>query len=332
VIEVVRIEPTASLPRRASRVLETIVATAPVGSGPIHLIGHSSGGLDARLVVAPDVALPGIDGGDHVVDRIRTVVSVSTPHHGTPVASFFASLLGQQLLRLLSLSTMYVLRFGHLPLSVVLKLGAVFARLDRHTGINSALLDQLFGQLLADFSVERRAAIEAFFGEVGRDQALLPQITPEAMDVFNATTRTRPGVRCGSVLSKARRPGVRSTLAAGLDPSAQATHAIYHGLYRLAAGMPSSAVPRFAAAQVEALRSAYGDVPEASANDGLVPTLSQVWGDVVHAAHGDHLDVVGHFGDLSLVPPHYDWLATGTGFDRARFDALWTDVVRYLAA
>lgn len=309
-----------------------MAATAPPGGGPIHVIGHSSGGLDARLVVAPDVSLPTVCDTERITGRIRTVVTVSTPHHGTPVASFFASLLGQQLLRLLSLSTMYVLRFGHLPISVVLKLGAVFARLDRHAGINSALLDQLFGQLLADFSAERRAAIETFFGDVGRDQALLPQLTPEAMDLFNATTRSRPGVRCGSVVSQAHRPGIRSTFAAGLDPSAQATHAVYQGLYRLAAGMPPGAVPSFTPAQAETLRRAYGELPGPSANDGLVPTVSQVWGDVVHATHGDHLDVVGHFGDVSHVPPHYDWLATGTGFDRARFAALWTDVVRYLAA
>jgi hypothetical protein len=327
----VKTEPTASLPRRAARVLETIAATAPAGDGPIHLIGHSSGGLDARLVVAPDVELPGVGNATGLVRRVRTVVTVSTPHHGTPVASFFASLLGQRLLRLLSLSTMYVLRFGHLPIAVVLKLGAVFARVDRHAGINSALLDQLFGQLLADFSAERRAAIEAFFGEVGRDQALLPQLTPEAMALFSATARSRPDVRCGSVLSKARRPGVGSTLAAGLDPSAQATHAVYQGLYRLASGMPPDAVPHLLPAQTDALRQAYGTPPEPSANDGLVPTVSQVWGDVIHATHGDHLDVIGHFGDPTHVPPHYDWLSTGTGFDRARFVALWTDVVRYLA-
>jgi hypothetical protein len=329
---VVRTEPTASLPRRAVRVLEAMATTAPPDGGPIHVIGHSSGGLDARLVVAPDVSLPAAFDTTRLADRVRTVVTVSTPHHGTPVASFFASLLGQQLLRVLSLSTMYVLRFGHLPISVVLKMGAVFARLDQHTGINSALLDQLFGQLLADFSAERRAAIDAFFGDVGRDQALLPQLTTEAMELFNATTHSRPGVRCGSVVSRARRPGIRSTLAAGLDPSAQATHAVYQGLYRLAAGMPPGAVPTFTPAQADVLRRAYGELPEPTANDGLVPTVSQVWGDVVHATHGDHLDVVGHFSDVSHVPPHYDWLATGTGFDRTMFAALWTDVVRYLAA
>ena len=46
----------------------------------------------------------------------------------------------------------------------------------------------------------------------------------------------------------------------------------------------------------------------------------------------DHLDVLGHFRDASHDPPHVDWLVTGSGFDRARFEALWGDVTRFLTA
>src|SRR5207249_2827513 len=74
-------------------------------------------------------------------------------------------------------------------------------------------------------------------------QALLPQLTPEGMEVFNAATRDRPGVRYGSVVTRARPPGVRSTLAAGLDPSAQASHAVYQALYRLASSPPRGRAP-----------------------------------------------------------------------------------------
>jgi hypothetical protein len=79
------------------------------------------------------------------------------------------------------------------------------------------------------------------------------------------------------------------------------------------------------------LRRAYGRLPNQAANDGVVPTRSQVWGDVIHAAQGDHLDVLGHFRDPSHSPPHFDWLATGSEFTRAKFELLWTDVARYLA-
>jgi hypothetical protein len=330
-VHAVRTPPTASLPRRASHLGEVIAATAGRGDGPIHLIGHSSGGLDVRLLLSPGVSLPTRLDVERVASRTRTAVTVATPHRGTPLASLFMSVLGQRLLRLLSLSTIRVLRYGRLPLSLVLKLGAVFARVDRHLGVNSALLDQLFGQLLADFSVGRRRAIGRLFAEVSRDRTLLAQLTPEALDVFNAAARDRPGVRYGSVVARARPPGVRSTLAAGLDPTAQASHAFYQALHHLLAGATPIPSPALTRPQVRVLSRAYGTVPAITASDGMVPTLSQVWGNVVHATRGDHLDVIGHFDDPSHVPPHYDWLATGTGFARSDFEALWADVARYVA-
>jgi len=81
-----------------------------------------------------------------------------------------------------------------------------------------------------------------------------------------------------------------------------------------------------------ALRHAYGATPSAAANDGMVPTRSQAWGPILHAAIADHLDVLGHFRDGSHDPPHVDWLVTGSGFNRVRFEALWSDVARFLTA
>jgi triacylglycerol esterase/lipase EstA (alpha/beta hydrolase family) len=330
-IEVVKTYPTSSLPRRATRVLETIAATARSGQDPVHLIGHSSGGLDVRLAAAPNVSLRTDLPVERLARAIRTVVTVAAPHHGTPLASFFASLLGQQLLQVLALLTVYVLRFGQLPMSVLLPIAAVFARLDEHVGVNSALLDQLFGQLLEDFSADRRRAVQSFLDEVGKDQALVAQLTPEGMDLFNASTRDRPGVRYGCVLTRGHSPGVRSTLSAGLDPSAQLSHMVYHAIYRLTARMPRSCAPELTREQTRVLRRAFGTMPTPAANDGVIPTVSQVWGDLVHATQADHLDVIGHFADRAHVPPHYDWLASGSGFTRQRFEALWNDVACYIA-
>ena len=61
-----------------------------------------------------------------------------------------------------------------------------------------------------------------------------------------------------------------------------------------------------------------------------MPTLSQIWGHVIHAAVADHLDALGHFRDAAHDPPHVDWLVSGSGFDRPRFDALMDDVSRFL--
>ena len=53
----VRVLPTSSLPRRASTLLETIDATS-VDGDHVHIVGHSTGGLDARLLLAPGAELP----------------------------------------------------------------------------------------------------------------------------------------------------------------------------------------------------------------------------------------------------------------------------------
>ena len=328
-VHAVQTLPTASVRRRAERLMEHIASTA-TGDGPIHLVGHSSGGLDARLLMTPGAALRAQD-VEALSARVQTVVTVGTPNHGTPVASFFASLFGQQALRLLSLSTIYVLRFGRLPTSVVLKLGAVLARIDEMLGWRHNILDQLFAQLLEEFSPDRRQAVQRFLGEMGADQALLPQLTPEGIDVFNAATGDRPGVRYGSVISYARKPGVVSTFLVGLDPYGQATHALFTALYSLAASMPKNHVPALDDHHLEALFTTYGIVPNPGANDGVVPTLSQIWGRIIHATRGDHLDLLGHFGGSKHRPPHIDWLSSGSGFHRPEFEAVWTDVAGFIA-
>jgi hypothetical protein len=330
-VHVVRTHPTASLPRRAARLVETIAATASGRDAPIHLIGHSTGGLDARLAVSPGVVLPTHVGVERIAARVNSVVAVATPHRGAPIASFFATLRGQRLLQLLSLGTMHVLHFGRVPLMPLLRLAGALMRVDDVVATTS-LVDELFARLLKEFSVGRRRAVQALLREVVLDQSLLLQLTPEAMEVFAATVGDRPGVRGGCVVTQAAEPSLRSRLATGLDAGGQASYAIYGALHRLAATTPRRSRAVLPVASVRALRRAYGREPNAAANDGIVPTRSQAsWGRIVHAARADHLDVLGHFRTAEPGSPHIDWLATGSGFDRARFEALWRDVARFVA-
>lgn len=328
-IHIVRTSPTASLPDRAARVAEVIDATARRGGAPLHLIGHSSGGLDVRLLTAPGVGLPTALDLERLTARVRTVVTVSTPHHGTPIASFFTTLQGQQLMQLLSLSTIYVLTFGHLPVAALLWMGSFFVRFGGLVA-GSELLDELFAKLLEDFTPGRRRSVGKLLRDVVRDQALMLQLTPEAMEVFNASVLQRPGIRYGAVVGQAAPPSLRATLHAGIDPAAQVTHALYGALYKLIEAAPLRVSPQLAAVQVRVLRRTYGTMPSPVANDGIVPTISQAWGQIIHAAVADHLDVVGHFRDAELDPPHIDWLVSGSGFDRRRFEALWADVAQFL--
>ena len=281
-----------------------------------------------RLLTAPGIELPTTLDVERLAARVRTVVTIATPHHGTPLASFFTTLRGQQLMQLLSLSTIYVLNFGYLPLAALLWMGSLGVRFGGVVA-NSDLLDEIFGRLLDDFTVGRRRAVRELLRDVVRDQALMLQLTPEAMEVFNASVLRRPGIHYGAVVSQAPRPSLLSMLRMGLDPAAQVTHALYGALYRLIAAAPGRASPQLAPDQARALLRAYRAMPSPDANDGIVPTLSQVWGHVVHAAVADHLDVLGHFRDAAHHPPHVDWLVSGSGFDRQRFEALWADVAQF---
>src|SRR5687767_13115540 len=55
---VVDVAPTASIRRRAVRLAELVAATCGTDRGPLHVLGHSTGGLDARLVSSPSARLP----------------------------------------------------------------------------------------------------------------------------------------------------------------------------------------------------------------------------------------------------------------------------------
>jgi hypothetical protein len=327
-IRLVRTDPTASLRRRAARVAEAIGEVLDGPGGEVSLVGHSSGGLDARLAVSPGVSLSTEVDVERCARAVRSVVTVATPHHGTPVAHFFNNVLGQQLLRLLSLSTMYSLRAGRVPVGALLRI----VKLIRSPGAKpQSVVDQIFADLLADFSVDRRRALNEFFRSVRGDQDLVAQITPAATDVFNASTQDRPGVRYGCVVTRARPPGLASVAKVGLGVYAQATHAMYVALHRIAGRTPAERARLTSPAEAEALRETYGRPVEPEANDGIVPTASQLWGEVIAGVWADHLDVIGHLHHPTHVPPHFDWLASGTGFTRAHFERLWRRVAVWLA-
>lgn len=324
-----RTSPTASIRARAARLAENIAAV-DTGDDPIHLVGHSTGGLDARLLVTPGVSLRTRVNVEAIARRVRSVVAVSTPHYGTPLASFFASMLGQKALELVSLATIYVLRFGKLPLKAVTLAMGGFLWTSNRIVLRTGVLDQVHGMLLADFTEDRRALLDSFFSEVMSDQSLLPQLSPEGIDLFNALATQRESVRYGCVVTAAPPPGLRTAAKLGLGVYAQLTYALYRALYSRAASMQPMHMPPLTQDQWTALRQGLGKLPGPGDNDGMVPTLSQVFGEVVHAAWADHLDVIGHFGDWGHVPPHVDWLITGAKFDRSHFERLWGDVASFV--
>ena len=320
--------PTGSIRTRASRLYHQIEETALDPTLPIHLIGHSTGGLDARLFASPNVSLIEKIEAEQLAARVKSVVTVATPHLGTPMAFFFNSLLGQKLLYVLSMATIYALRFGKFPLSTFFSVVGVIAKLDDHLGWKDNILDQFYENLFADLSGEHMVEVGEYLESIRSDQALLGQLTPGGIDLLNAAVQDRATTRYGCVLTRARRPELKSLWDIGLEPYKLSSHAVYRVLYWLTSFVPR--YPDITPEQRALLQRAYGSVPEHDASDGVVPTWSQLHGEVIRAMWADHLDVCGHFTDPDRQPPHIDWLSSGTGFSRADFEGLWHDVVEFI--
>jgi len=330
-IHCVKSLPTASLRARTRSLLEAIAEARLGPEASIHLIGHSTGGLDARLLLTPAVDLETKIGIESYARRVRSSVSIATPHRGAPIASYFVSVMGRKLLEILSILTMTALRRGELPLSVWTRAAGLFAlplSADRTAG---TLAGQLYRQLLADFNADRRNQLVELLTEVERDQSLLTQLTVETMDIFNAAAGDRDGVLYGSVVTRAHRPGLSTSIDIGLNPIEQAQHAFYYSLSRLASGYEFPA-PRGDLKRT--FQKTFGEVSESSDNDGIVPTLSQPWGRCIALAQADHLDIIGHYSDdkpSEGSDRQYDWLPTRSDFNYPDFREVWQRVVEFLA-
>ncbi|AKF06755.1 esterase/lipase family protein [Sandaracinus amylolyticus] len=320
--------PTASLRRRAGRLVEIMAETSGDG-GPIHLIGHSTGGLDARLAVAPRASLHCAVDPESVASRVRTVVAVTSPHYGAPTAAFFTSLLGQRLLFLLSLVTIYAIRVGTIPLPALVVLASALGSTGAGRLVAGGVIEQVYDLVIKDFSPERRLQIEQVFAQVRSDQTLLVQLTPEGLDLFNALATERDGVRRGCVVAQAKPPTLGRQARVGPSPTNQAMYNVYRALYAIASSLPEHLLPAPDDAQAKVLIDAYGRIPSAKGNDAMVPTRSQVWGEVVHAAWADHLDVIGHFHAPHRAPLHVDWMRTMSDFGQREFEEMWDDVARF---
>jgi hypothetical protein len=328
-IHYVKSLPTASLRTRTRVLLDSIVSARTVPDDCIHLVGHSTGGLDARLLLTPAVDLQTSKNVENIARKVRSSVSIATPHRGAPIASFFTSLLGQRLLRLLSVATMVAIRHGQIPLSAWTRMAGLFAMPSSLERASGSLVDQLYDQLLVNFDDARQLQVEELLAELQRDQSLLTQLTVESMDLFNAAAGDRDTVNYGSVVTRARKPGLASAMDLGLDPSAQAQLGLYFSLSKLSGGYQFRDLKL---AHSKALKKGLGDIPDAADNDGIVPTLSQPWGRCIAAVQADHLDIIGHHGQgANDTAKHYDWLITKSEFRESEFNAVWAKVADFIA-
>jgi len=297
---VVDVAPTASIRRRATRLAELVAATARDDrgeTGPIHILGHSTGGLDARLVASPSARLP-VD-RDRLVwrERLCSVTTMSTPHHGTPLASFFATVSGQRMLYAVSALTFIGLSLGAPPLAAASALVVAIGQLDRAVlGMELKVLDRTTDALLKALEPASSREVRDYLDAITKDQGAVIQLTPEAMDLFQSGVEDRPGVVYQSTCAMAPPPTARKLVRAMLSPWRAVSSTLFTTLY----GITSRVHDRYPCWSEEpedarALERAFGTMPSPRANDGVVPTRSQAYGNIVWAGPADHLDVLGHY-------------------------------------
>lgn len=326
-VHLVNAHPTASIRRRAGKLVEKVDETYD-GAGAIHLVGHSTGGLDARLVASPTMSIHGVTELPSWAPSLRSVTTVNSPHYGTPLASFFATLSGQRLLYALSALTVAVLRFGKPPLALSSSLVAAFAGIEKAVGLQLRLIDKLTDRLIRVLDSASSEDTSEFLRLIREDQGAVIQLSPESMDLFQAGVENNARVHYQSVVTYAPLPDIVSLAKSVVRPWSSLSLPVFALLHRLTSlehvRYPCS--PPGTEAE-DKLRPWLGDLPPV-ANDGVVPLRSQVWGNVVWAGHGDHLDVVGHFrGPKNTGVPHVDWLSSGSHFDKDRFDTMLDRVV-----
>lgn len=318
-VEVVPTPPTSSLRHRAGVLARTVNGTAG-DHGPIHLVGHSTGGLDARLALSPTVNLGAAGGSLEFTRRVRTAISLNTPHYGTPLAAHFATVAGTRMLYALSLLTVVSLSGGEPLLTLISRVVATVGGLDQFLGGDFRLVSRLTDSMLRLLDAKGRGDVQQMLRKIRVDQGGIIQITPEAMDLFNAATEDSPTVRYGSVVTAAPKPSAW-TLGRSVSSSYSAmTAAIYATLY----GFTSSASKPYPYARPDMLlaselEQALGEPLTDGTNDGVVPSASMLWGKLLWAGRADHLDVLGHFRDREAESRHSDWLTSGAGFGAERF-------------
>jgi hypothetical protein len=229
----------------------------------------------------------------------------------------------------LSLFTVVSLSLGEPSLAVVSRLISGMGGIDRLFGGDLKLISRFTEGILRFVDRDGRADIQEFLGKIRVDQGGVIQLMPEAMDLFNASTTDRAGVRYGCVATASPLPSTIRLAARVRSPYAAFTAAMYSTLYRFTAqrhemypyGRPTGQ-------QAEMLATALGHVTDRS-NDGIVPTMSMLWGKLLWCGDADHLDVLGHFRDDHRPRVHNDWITSGACCTRRRFGELMDAIAQF---
>jgi hypothetical protein len=321
-------QPTASIPRRADVLRRQVISNGGLRARELHFVGHSTGGLDVRMLLTPGVKIAQGDSEERIARLTRTAISVATPHHGTPLANHFVTLQGQTLL--LVLSVLATSGEGRGAILAAAKAIALVARLDDWVGRAEGPLDRIAETLLRKIRFDRRDPAWEYLGEIERDQGAVLQLTPEGIDLFDAAVADNPGIDYGCVVAGVPKPREDFKLTELLDPEYVVLHALFRLLHAMTARVhPRYPYPKLTKATQALLDRGLGFKATSQISDGIVPTLSQLHGRVLHVARADHLDLVGHY--TLAGGGTANWLPSGAGFTPEAFEGTWEAVAAAIA-
>src|SRR4029078_5554094 len=171
----------------------------------------------------------------------------------------------------------------------------------RMIGVELRVLDRTTDALLGVLEPAASREVRLYLDAIQRDQGAVIQLTPEAMDLFQAGVEDRAGVLYQCTCAMAPPPKPVSEIArsiASISPWRALSTTLFTTLYGITSRYDERypcAAPDAGVEAEEILRRSFDRAPGVRANDGVVPTRSQIWGKVAWAGMADHLDVLGHF-------------------------------------
>jgi triacylglycerol lipase len=351
--------PTASVRTRAEQLLYFLAERwrrRIIGpQDEVHLVGHSTGGLDLRQLLLryrelEEKQRQGGRGAElaalEVLGRIRSVQFLSTPQRGTQLASLMSqplvrTLLFQPLLRGGFESVRGLRERGTSRSARVLR--TVLRRRSRRESDNwvDAFLDTLEG-CHSTHGPRPAALARASYFELLRwllhmasDASALSDVCPEP------PREGAPHSPAHLLDAEPERHFLRShdiryaSLATVAHPRSGRWADLFNRLHALTARSPS---PHLGPAQPLRWLTSPGEhhMLAPSDNDGLVNTVSMVWPDPESCflVRADHADVIGHFQAEAAEEPlgawrRYDLLNSASGFGEGEFEALWLRIAAF---
>ena len=341
--------PTASVATRATGLMLWLAKQIEHGiirkKDRIHFVGHSTGGLDIRWLIselyAPnkELILPDIPVlRPNILEKIKSVQCVSTPHRGTNIALWVERL--GALPKIMLRTVFLALHHGGPPFWSVLgrSLNTLFPKRE-DPNVLQAIVDILhsINVVEGDFKkAQARGVLYAllrWLNEMATDFAAIKDLLPHDDKNQEPQQKQSPAQRIDldkELLgwSKIRH---RSIVTAAKPDDSKC-----FDLYSLLHLLLNQCLPPILEGQYKLpklLEPEEMHSIDSKDNDGIVNSVSMVWPgrESSFFVEADHGDIIGHFGQHSKDSKDkcYNLLPSASGFDHERFYRVWQDILAF---